>query len=215
MISKEAVINQILSAFGDNEYPGDNCLCGSVDGSEPYAETSAFKGKIEWRTLDSGMLDAHSSALSFFSEAAFRFFLPAYLIADLRGELLTAEPLFHLTGFSVTSIQVPAKSRIFTRNGGGSTLMNPRRYGAMTFADYARYRLSVFTKEESSAIVAYLNYARETDTHGINTPQILEALNVFWLDRVEHAPSEENLKTHLREDGEFITHLLGKTPERT
>src|SRR6267154_614984 len=90
MIGKEAVINQILTAFGDSEYPGDNFLCGSVDGCEPYAETSAFKGKIEWRTLDSGMLDAHSSALSFFSEAAFRFFLPAYLIADLRGELLTA-----------------------------------------------------------------------------------------------------------------------------
>lgn len=50
------------------------------------------------------MLDAHYSALSFFSEAAFRFFFPAYLIADLRGELRTADPLFHLTGgFSVTS----------------------------------------------------------------------------------------------------------------
>jgi hypothetical protein len=215
MISKEDVINQILAAFGNNEYPGDNFLCGSFEGSESYEETAAFKGKTEWGTLDSGMLDAHSSALSFFSEGAFRFFLPAYLIADLRGELLTAEPLFHVTGFSVTSIQIPANSRVFTRKGGGSTLMNPRRYGAMTFADYARYRLSVFTREEARAIVAYLNYTREIDIHGINTPQVVEALNVFWLDRAERAPAEESLKTHLREESEFMAHLLKKTPDRT
>jgi hypothetical protein len=213
MISKEEVINQILEAFGDTEFPGDNFLCGSFEGSEPYEETSAFKGKTEWGRLESGLLDAHSSALSFFSEGAFRFFLPAYLIADLRGDLVTAEPLFHLTGFSVTSIQIPANSRVFTRKGGGSTLMNPTRYGAMTFADYARYRLSVFTREEATAIVAYLNYTRETDTHGTNTPRIVEALNAFWLDRAEHAPSEESLKTHLREDSEFLAHLLRKSPD--
>jgi hypothetical protein len=198
MMSKELVISQILAAFGSNEYPGDNFLCGSFEGSEPYEETAAFKGKTDWRTLESGLLDAHYSALSFFSEGAFRFFLPAFLIADLRNELLTAEPLFHLTGFSVSSIQIPTNSRVFTRKTGGSTFMNPKRYGAMTFADHARYRLSVFTKEEAMAIVAYLNYSRETDTHGINTPQIVEALNSFWLDRAEHAPSEESLKTHLR-----------------
>ena len=74
----------------------------------------------------------------------------------------------------------------------------------MTFADYARYRLSVFTREEAGAIVAYLNYTREIDIHGINTPQIVEALNVFWLDRAERAPSRESLKTHLREESEFM-----------
>jgi hypothetical protein len=211
MIGKETVITQILAAFGDNEFPGDNFLCGSFEGTEPHEETGAFKGRTKWETLDSGLLDAHSSALSFFSEAAFRFFLPAYLIADLRGELQTAEPLFHLTGFSVSSIEVPAGSRVFTRKAGGSTLMNPKRYGAMSFADYARYRLSIFTREEATAIVAYLNYAREKDTYGINTPRIAEALNAFWLDRAERAPSKETLKTHLEEEREFLAHLLSKT----
>jgi hypothetical protein len=215
MINKEAVISEILVAFGDNEYPGDNFLCGSFEGSESYEETSAFKGKTDWTMLESGVLDAHHSALSFFSEGAFRFFLPAFLIADLRNELMNAEPMFHLTGFSVYAVQMPANSRVFTRKGGGSTLMNPRRYGAMTFADYARYRLSVFTREEARAIVAFLKYSRETDTHGINTPQILEALNTFWLDRAEHAPSQESLKTHLREESEFIAHLLKRPPGQT
>jgi hypothetical protein len=85
----------------------------------------------------------------------------------------------------------------------------------MTFADYARCRLSVFTREEASAILVYLNYTRETDTHGINTPQIVEALNAFWLDRAEHAPSQESLKAHLREESEFMAHLLRKTPNPT
>jgi hypothetical protein len=84
----------------------------------------------------------------------------------------------------------------------------------MTFADYARYRLSVFTREEANAIVAYLNYLQETDTHGINTPRIVEALNAFWLDRTEHSPSVESLKTHLREESEFMAHLLKKTPDQ-
>src|ERR1700676_1360992 len=214
MISKEAVISQTLVAFGDNEYPGDNFLCGSFEGSEAYEETASFKGKTEWRTLESALLDAHHSALSFFSEGAFRFFLPAFLIADLRNKLPVAEPLFPLTGFGVSSAQIPVNSRVFTRKVGGSTLMNPKRYGAMTFADYARYRLSVFTREEARAIVAYLNYSQETDTHGINKAQIVEALSTFWLDRAEHAPSEESLKTHLREESEFIAHLLKKTPDQ-
>ena len=85
----------------------------------------------------------------------------------------------------------------------------------MTFADYARYRLSVFTREEARAIVAYLNYMRETDTHGINTAQIGEALNTFWLERAEHGPPNESLKTHLREESEFVAHLLGKTPDQS
>jgi hypothetical protein len=181
---------------------------------QAYEETASFKGRTEWRTLESALLDAHHSALSFFSEGAFRFFLPAFLIADLRNELMSAEPLFHLTGFGVCSAQLPVNSRVFTRKVGGSTLMNPKRYGAMTFADYARYRLSVFTREEARAIVAYLNYSQETDTHGINKAQIVEALNAFWLDRAEHAPSEESLKTHLREESDFIAHLLNKTPDQ-
>jgi hypothetical protein len=214
MISKEDVISQIRAAFRDNEYPGDNFLCGSFEGSEAYEETSAFQGKTEWGKLESAMLDAHSSVLSFFSEGAFRFFLPAYLIADLREELLNAEPLFHLTSFSVTSIQVPAGSRVFTRTSGGATLMNPRRYGAMTFSDSARFRLSVFTREEARAIVTYLNYKRQTDTYEMNTRQIDDALNVFWIDRAEHAPSAENLKTYLREEKEFLGYLLKKNSEQ-
>jgi hypothetical protein len=37
---------------------------------------SNFFGREEWWTLEPEFLDAHHEALSFFSEAGFRFFLP-------------------------------------------------------------------------------------------------------------------------------------------
>jgi hypothetical protein len=162
------------------------------------------------------MLDAHYSALCFFSEAGFRFFLPAYLIADLQDELRTADPLFHLTGgFYVLSAEIPTRSRVFIRRTGGSVLLNPKRYGAMTFSDYARFRLSVFTKEEAKAIVAYLNYVRDRDIHGINRDQIDAALDFFWHDRVENAPSEESLERHLREEEKFHAEIGGSTADNS
>jgi hypothetical protein len=57
--------------------------------------------------------------------------------------------------------------------------MNPRRYGAMTSHDYARYRLSIFTKEEATAIVAYLRYKRDSDSFGLDKDRIDGALNAY------------------------------------
>lgn len=216
MIDKEVVIELIREAFDGNVYPGDAFLQGSFEGCEPYEEVGFFRGKMDWRTLDAEMLDAHYSALSFFSEAGFKFFLPAYLIADLQDELRTADPLFHLTGgFYVLSVEIPTRSRVFIRRTGGSVLLNPKRYGAMTFGDYARFRLSVFTKEEAKAIVAYLNYVRDRDIHGINRDQIDAALDFFWLDRVENAPSEESLERHLREEEEFVSEIGGNATDNS
>ena len=53
--------------------------------------------------------------------------------------------------------------RTFTRRSGRTQFVNPRRFGAMTFCDYARFRLSVFTREEAGAIVAYLEFKRDED----------------------------------------------------
>jgi hypothetical protein len=195
MNQKDDVIKQIHEAFGANHYPGDSFLQGSFEGCEPYDEIGHFKGKTDWRILEAGMLDAHYDALSFFSEAGFRFFLPAYLIADLREELRTADPVFHLTGgFFQQSVEVQTETGVLSRKFGGDTLLNPGRYGATSFADYARYRLSVFTEEEAGAIVAYLRCVRERDYHDKYRIQIDTALTSFWLDRAQNAPSREDLK---------------------
>lgn len=98
MIDKDVVIELIREVFDGNVYPGDAFLQGSFEGCEPNEEVGFFMGKMDWKILDAGMLDSHYSALNFFSEAGFRFFIPAYLSADLQDGLRTADPLFHLTG---------------------------------------------------------------------------------------------------------------------
>jgi len=135
----------------------------------------------------------------------FGFFLPAYLVADLKDELNTADPVFHLThGFFDSSVEVPTPSGVFVRRFGKSVFVNPRRYGAMTSFDYARYRLAVFTKEETQAIVDYLSYKRDSDLHAIQKEQIDAALKLYWLERAEDAPSAKALKQHLEEEASFL-----------
>jgi len=212
---KEELIEQIREAFAATPYPGDGFLQGTLEGCEADEEVGAFIGKTDWRALNSTMLDAHYCALSFFSEGGFRFFLPAYLIADLREELLTADPLFHLWhGFANVSAEVPVGPQIFRRGSGGKRLLNPKRYGAMTWTDYARHRLSVFTQEEARAIVAYMTYKREHGTMDLDTSRIDAALKEFWFDRAENAPTHEAVEAHLQEEERFKAALQQRREEK-
>jgi hypothetical protein len=201
----QAIIETIRLAFGNNEYPGDAYLQGSFEGDEPFDEVEPFKGHTDWQAFEPAFLDAHAGALSFFSPAAFRFYLPAYLVADLQGGLKTADPEFHLThGFSDNTVEIPTSLRLFKRTIGKFELVNPRRYGAMTFHDYARYRLSVFTREEAAAICAYLEYQHDSAAHAYEKQPIQAALDAFWLDRADSAPVAENLRLYLTEQAEFV-----------
>lgn len=208
MSDTDAVIDRIREAFRETPYPGDPFLQGSFEGCEPYEVAEAFEGEDDWEAVDAEKLDAQADALSFFSEGALRFFLPAFLIADLRDELERASPLFYLTmGFHATSVEVPIGGRRFERRGGGTTLLNPRRFGAIRFVDYCRYRLSVFTREEARAIVAYLEARRAADEHGIGTPAIDAALEGFWRERAAGAPPRRELVAHLEHEDEYLAAL--------
>ncbi len=213
MNDREAVIEEIQDAFAGSEHPGGRFLQGSFDGCEPYEEVGPFENKKDWRGVEANFLDGHANALGFFSEAGFRFFLPAYLIADLRGHLDTADPLFHLThGFSDWATEVPvgdpvgdpAEDRTLVVRHGKSAFVNPRRYGAITSYDYARWRLSVFTREEAGAIVAYLRFKRDSDPDVIDKAAIDAALESFWLERARTAPSSASLERHLSEQEEYL-----------
>ena len=109
MPDRRQVIEHIRQAFRDTERPGDAFLQGSHEGCEPGESVAPFIGVADWSQLDAEILDASYTALSFFSEGGFRYFLPAYLIADLEERLQTADPVFHLTnGFSDKVVKIPA-----------------------------------------------------------------------------------------------------------
>jgi hypothetical protein len=216
MRTPEDVIASIRAGFAGSEYPGDPWLQGSNEGCEPAEEVGPFVGRTRWEDLEPAMLDGHYCALSFFSEAGFRFFLPAYLVADVRDQLLTADPLFHLTGgFHDGSIDVQAGDRTFVQRFGGSVPLNPLRYGAIRFVDYARFRLSVFTREEAGAIVSYLEYKRDQDSDGTSRAEIDSALDAFWRDRAAHAPTGESLRAHLASQRAYVDALRLQAEQRT
>src|SRR5258707_15498197 len=171
MRSQERVAEQIASAFVAVEYPGDWCLRGSNEGDEPYLLEEEFKGKTDWHVLDPIFLDqapgGYGSALSFLSDEAFHFFLPAYMIADIQGQLERSNPVFHLThGLDDSS----PDQRI-----------NPRRFGQRTWLEHARHKFAIFSCDEASAIVAYLVFKRESDD--FERDRIDQALRNYWNER--------------------------------
>jgi hypothetical protein len=87
-------------AFTEVEYPGDWCLRGSNEGDEPFLVEREFKGKTNWRSVEAEFLDqapnGYSTALCFLSDEAFRFYLPAYLLADINGKLESVDPAWYL-----------------------------------------------------------------------------------------------------------------------
>jgi hypothetical protein len=171
MSGTEVLIAQITAAFASVAYPGDWCLRGSNEGDEPYLVEQAFKGRTDWRTVDPVFIDRApdglASALSFFSDEAFHFYLPAYLIADLRGQLDYSDPTFHLTHG--------------LEDGTRNEPINPRRYGERTWFDHARHKFAMFNKAEAAAIVAYLRWKRDADE--MEGTRIDEALANYWHER--------------------------------
>jgi hypothetical protein len=172
--------------------PGDWCLRGSNEGDEPYLLEEEFKGKTEWQALDPAFLDqapdGYSSALSFFSHEAFRFYLPAFLIADLDGRLATADPSFHLTHGLTDSARTEK--------------LNPRRYGARTWFESASHKLAVFDGPQAAAIVAYLELKREADEFAREA--IDQALSNFWRHRAARPDAAQELPlSRMASDGCF------------
>lgn len=208
MPDRRQVIEHIRQAFRDTERPGDAFLQGSHEGCEPGESVAPFIGVADWSQLDAEILDASYTALSFFSEGGFRYFLPAYLIADLEERLQTADPVFHLTnGFSDKVVKIPAGQRIYEKRIGKSAFVNPQRYGAMTWQDHARRQLSVFTREEAGAIVAYLEYKRDQDSHGLNAQEINAAPDGFWRDRAATGPTQQAIRQHLKEEADYLNDI--------
>jgi len=172
MPDNESLKYLIRGAFAQVEYPGDWCLRDSNEGDEPYLVERDFKGKTDWRTLDPAFIDQSpdglASALSFFSDEAFRFYLPAYLIADIDGLLERSNPLYHLT-HGLDNISRDEK-------------INPRRYGARTWNDHARFKLAMFTGKEAAAIVGYLRFKGSADPY--ERENIEAALKNFWNEKI-------------------------------
>jgi hypothetical protein len=164
---------QIREAFESTPPPDPAGLRGSGEGDEPFLLEAEFRHLPDWRHLDGAFIDrtpdGFGSALSFFSREAFRYYLPAYLLADLKAELQQADPLFHLWhGLVDDQREKP---------------VNERRYGGWTWFEAVSDRFQGFSQPEVAAIVAYMQYKAEHDELGLSRPMIEQALRNYWLAR--------------------------------
>jgi hypothetical protein len=130
---------------------------------------------LEWAFLDDAP-DGWACALSFFTPAAFRFYLPAYLLADLDTPLQRASPYVSLC-FSLTDADrakpTSRKTRRESRNRGGQTKFDRR---SQRFVD--------FTPAQAGAVVAYLQYTQQTrEISESMRQQITQALQLYWIPR--------------------------------
>lgn len=171
MPTPEQVKQSLVAAFANSQYPGDWCLVESFEGHEPALLVAEFRGKTDWRTLDADFLDqapdGFGSALSFFSDEAFRFYLPAFLIACIDGKLMHADPVFSLTH----GLDDRSKAQ----------LVNPLRYGDRTWFEERRHKFSMFTTEQAAAIVAFLELMAERDS--LDGSTIRQSIGNYWAAR--------------------------------
>ena len=174
-MSRARVEEEIRRAFADVPPPPRWCLVDSSEGEEPRLLAEELSELPDWRSLDSDVLDTapdgYATALSFFSDEAFRYYLPAYLLADLAGSLERVDVVFHLThGLDSSSATQP---------------INPLRYGARTWSDRARHRFSIFDTGQAGAVVSYLEAKLTEYGTDPESSRISEALNGYWRPRAE------------------------------
>ncbi len=166
----QSLIEQIQSAFSDVPFPGELDLTDSSYGNEPELLRVEFRDKTDWTSLSTEFLNyapgGFGSALSFFSDKAFRFYLAAYLIADIENRLEAIDPAHSLCS-SVTP--------------GGEKQKLAQIWGGGTMGDYARRKFSLFTPEQVIAIVEYLWWKLESV--GGYDEVIEQALMHYWLPR--------------------------------
>src|SRR5438128_2201966 len=85
----------------------------------------------------------------YLADEAFRFYLPAYLIADVDGRLDRHDPVFHLTHGLTDGVK--------------NDRVNPRCYGERTWFEEKGHKFAVFDRAQAQALVSYLRFKREVD----------------------------------------------------
>lgn len=172
----EALSERIEAAFSEVEHPGDDQLVESTIGDEPAAVREAFRGETDWRAVSPELLDGApdgwASPLAFLSDDAFVFYLPAFLMADLRGELSIAAPEVRLCW----SLTPQSEGRKIARVFGGGTLGERAR--------------RCFDRLDSRQVVVVVDSLLwKLDALGYDDPAITQALDRYWLARVRSAPT--------------------------
>lgn len=168
------ILKEIEAAFPARRPACFDPIVNSGVGEEPLLTAAEFADKEDWTQLSGAWLDqapaGWASALHFLSDEAACFHIPAFLAADLRGELKRVEPVFHLThGFDDMYRDLP---------------IGHNRQDSLT--DEKKRRWSHLTSQQALAIVHYLEWRIWRYGKDMAYAEA-EALAAYWYGRA--APS--------------------------
>jgi hypothetical protein len=168
--SGDAIVEELKAAFPSTREGQFVPMVNSVQGDEPLQVEADFTDKDDWTKLLPEWLDATpdglASALSFLGDEAIRFYIPAYLAADLMGALHRVDPTFTLVhGFDAMS----RGQRVWPQK-------------EETWTGFARARWDGLTQDQATAIVHYLEWRIERDGLDIEHSAV-EALAAYWYAR--------------------------------
>lgn len=168
--AERSLIKEIRNAFPERRPHRFDPMVTSTQSDEPFDTERAFSDKQTWTELDGEWVDqaadGWASALTFLSHEAVCFYLPAYLVADLRGQLKTSDPVFNLTyGFTIGTRHAPVRGR-----------------AGRTWRDYSVERWCNLTDSQVLAVIHYLEWRRVNDEFNLDYG-IEEALSNYWYVR--------------------------------
>lgn len=172
MTNNERLIEEILAAFPHLRPAYQVDLAENPVREEPAKLQAEFLDLVDWTTIGSEQLDTapdgYGSALSFLTPAAARFYIPAFMRADVLDGLNYVTPSVALAnGFDNQTWRQPIGG---TADG--------------TWTERAQERWGALTSAQVAVIVRYLEFVVQRDGVGVSAA-VLEALSRYWLPRQE------------------------------
>jgi hypothetical protein len=185
------LIKIIKEAFISEEYPGDNNLAYSDNGCFDVEEIKQnFTGKL-WHALDKDFLLKNRESIYFFSKAAFKYYIPAFMLATIQyyddmDDLPDRIIGVFLLPEKEDIIEMSKKLKSFPQIEGIKTI-NYGEYDAyiktslQSFEETREYffeKANEFNKGQRNAIKMYLEYMEKYQDDLYNDPKV--ALERYW-----------------------------------
>lgn len=169
---KEVLIKKIQDAWPLNDLPFK--IIDSNEGEEPELLAKEFSKKPKWNSLKPDFLDStpdgYGTALCFFGNEAFRYYIAAFMIADINSKLNCVTPSRHLT-HGLTNDTKDEK-------------INPLRFGEKTWFNACQSKFSLFNKNQISCIIEYLKFMSDADPFNNNPTETKESISNYWKPRL-------------------------------
>lgn len=129
-MSEDKLCTLIEDAFSDASKPAFGDISIPTYDDE---DTNSYFGRTDWKTHNISSLKAHESSLGFFKPEAFRYYLPAFVVASIRHpELADVIP---------QRIVTELQKAYFSRNQRWLTLSQDERAALARFVEWWRDRI--------------------------------------------------------------------------